>query len=202
MKIKQLGKQLYLDTLKDMQAFTSERDENTEDELWVVEHHSVITQGISGKKSNILSNTDIPVIDTDRGGQITYHGPGQIVVYCLIDIRRLKLGIKRMVSIIESSVINLLSLYGIQAHLKKGAPGVYVEGAKIAALGLKVKNGRTYHGMSLNVDMDLSPFQIINPCGYKGLRVTQIVDLTDNNVSLHSVAKQLTKELISNVSGN
>jgi lipoyl(octanoyl) transferase len=202
MKVKFLGLQPYLDTWKNMQAFTSNRDTNTEDELWILEHHAVITQGISGKKENIISATNIPVISTDRGGQVTYHGPGQLVIYCLIDLKRLNIGVKKMVSIIEYSVINLLALYGIKSNTKKGAPGVYVCDSKIAALGLKVKNGRTYHGLSINVDMDLSPYQHINPCGYSGMKVTQLKDLTDNTISLSKVSDQLIKELINNVARN
>jgi lipoyl(octanoyl) transferase len=202
MKVKFLGLQPYLDTWKNMQAFTSNRDTNTEDELWILEHHAVITQGISGKNENIISATNIPVISTDRGGQVTYHGPGQLVIYCLIDLKRLNIGVKKMVSIIEYSVINLLALYGIKSNTKKGAPGVYVCDSKIAALGLKVKNGRTYHGLSINVDMDLSPYQHINPCGYNGMKVTQLKDLTDNTISLSKVSDQLIKELINNVARN
>jgi len=202
MEIKYLGLVPYTDTWKKMQDFTVTREYDTEDQLWIVEHHSVITQGISGKSENILYDSDIPVITSDRGGQATYHGPGQLIIYCLIDLKRLSIGVKKMVSIIESSVIDLLKLYGIQSHLKDGSPGVYVDNAKIAALGLKVKNGRSYHGLSLNVDMDLSPFQQINPCGYQGMKVTQLCDLTDNVVSLSTVADQLSTELLNNVTKN
>ncbi len=202
MKIKYLGRKPYLDTWKQMQQFTVKRDQRTEDQLWIVEHHSVITQGITGKDENILSVSDIPIINTDRGGQVTYHGHGQLVIYCLIDIKRINIGVKKIVSIIETSIINLLSIYGVDSHLKEGSPGVYVDNAKIAALGLKVKKGRTYHGLSLNVDMDLSPFQQINPCGYEDMKVTQLCDLTDNTVKLSTVAEQLSKELTKNVSRN
>lgn len=202
MKIINLGKKPYLDVWEQMKKFTIERNQYTEDELWIVEHYSVITQGISGKNENILSASDIPIINTDRGGQVTYHGPGQLIIYCLIDIKRINIGVRNMVSIIENSIINLLSIYGIDSYLIKGSPGVYVDNAKIAALGLKIKKGRTYHGLSINVDMDLSPFLQINPCGYKGMNVTQLCDLTDNTVSLNKVADQLSKELTKNVTRN
>jgi lipoate-protein ligase B len=132
------------------------------------------------------------------GGQITYHGPGQLIVYCLIDLKRLGIGVKKMVSLIEISIMDLLTAHSIESHLKDGAPGVYVDGAKIAALGLKVKNGRTYHGLSLNVDMDLSPFRQINPCGYQGLKVTQLSDLTDN-INLDTIANELSQILANHV---
>ncbi len=173
MKIINLGLQDYTQTWHAMKNFTQARDANTEDELWIVEHPSVFTQGISGKAEHLLENSNIPVVNTDRGGQITYHGPGQLIVYCLIDLKRLGIGVKKMVSLIEVSIMDLLTKHQIESHTKTGAPGVYVDGAKIAALGLKVKNGRTYHGLSLNVAMELSAFTQINPCGYQGLKVTQ-----------------------------
>ena len=198
MRIINLGLQDYTQTWNAMKNFTQVRDANTEDELWVVEHPSVFTQGISGKAEHLLENSDIPVVNTDRGGQITYHGPGQLIVYCLIDLKRLGIGVKKMVSLIEVSIIDLLAKHQIQSHTKTGAPGVYVDGAKIAALGLKVKNGRTYHGLSLNVAMELSAFTQINPCGYQGLKVTQMCDLTDN-ISLDSIANELTQILSNHV---
>ena len=158
MKIINLGLQDYTRSWDAMKNFTQARDANTEDELWIVEHPSVFTQGISGKAEHLLENSDIPVVSTDRGGQITYHGPGQLIVYCLIDLKRLGIGVKKMVSLIELSIMDLLAKHQIESHIKTGAPGVYVDGAKIAALGLKVKNGRTYHGLSLNVDMELLAF--------------------------------------------
>ena len=194
MKIINLGLQDYTQTWNAMKNFTQARDVNTEDELWIVEHPSVFTQGISGKAEHLLENSNIPVVSTDRGGQITYHGPGQLIVYCLIDLKRLGIGVKKMVSLIEASIMDLLARHQIESHTKTGAPGVYVDGAKIAALGLKVKNGRTYHGLSLNVAMELSAFAQINPCGYQGLKVTQMCDLTDN-ISLESIANELTQIL-------
>jgi len=198
MKIINLGFQDYTQTWDAMKNFTQVRDANTEDELWIVEHPSVFTQGISGKAKHLLENSDIPVVNTDRGGQITYHGPGQLIIYCLIDLKRLGIGVKKMVSLIEISIMELLAKHQIESHLKTGAPGVYVDGAKIAALGLKVKNGRTYHGLSLNIDMELSAFAQINPCGYQGLKVTQLSDLTDN-ISLNSIANELTQILSNHV---
>jgi len=198
MKIINLGMQDYVQTWDAMVSFTQTRDANTENELWIVEHPSVFTQGISGKAEHILESSDIPVVKTDRGGQITYHGPGQLIVYCLIDLKRLGIGVKKMVSLIETSIMDLLTIHGIESHLKDGAPGVYVEGAKIAALGLKVKNGRTYHGLSLNVSMDLSAFQKINPCGYQGLKVTQMRELTDN-IDSDSISNELTQILSNHV---
>jgi lipoyl(octanoyl) transferase len=198
MKIINLGLQDYTQTWNAMKNFTQARDVNTEDELWIVEHPSVFTQGISGKAEHLLENSNIPVVSTDRGGQITYHGPGQLIVYCLIDLKRLGIGVKKMVSLIELSIMDLLAKHQIESHTKTGAPGVYVNGAKIAALGLKIKNGRTYHGLSLNVAMELSVFAQINPCGYQGLKVTQMCDLTDN-ISLESIANELTQILSNHV---
>ena len=199
-KIKEKGLQDYNSTWQEMVSFTENRDKNTEDEFWTLEHRSVFTQGLSGKPEHLLRETEIEVIKSDRGGQITYHGPGQLIVYCLIDIKRLGIGVKQMVSIIEKSIIDLLSDFSISSHKIPGAPGVYVDGSKIAALGLKVKRGKTYHGLSLNVDMNLSPYNLINPCGYKDLKITQISNLTDNKPDLDKIKKQLTKNLAKYVS--
>ena len=199
-KIKEKGLQDYNSTWQEMISFTENRDNHTEDELWTLEHRSVFTQGLSGKSEHLLKETEIEVIKSDRGGQITYHGPGQLIVYCLIDIKRLGIGVKQMVSIIEKSIIDLLSDYSISSHKIPGAPGVYVDGSKIAALGLKVKRGKTYHGLSLNVDMNLSPYSLINPCGYKDLKITQMSNLTDNKPDLDKIKKQLTKNLTKYVS--
>jgi lipoyl(octanoyl) transferase len=200
MKIKEKGLQDYNSTWQEMVSFTENRNNHTEDELWTLEHRSVFTQGLSGKPEHLLKDTEIEVIKSDRGGQITYHGPGQLIVYCLIDIKRLGIGVKQMVSIIEKSIIDLLSDYSISSHKIPGAPGVYVDGSKIAALGLKVKRGKTYHGLSLNVDMNLSPYSLINPCGYKDLKITQMSNLTDNKPDLDKIKKQLTKNLTKYVS--
>jgi lipoyl(octanoyl) transferase len=160
-----------------MQAFTDARDAETPDELWVVEHPPVFTLGQAGKWEHVLLPGEIPVVPVDRGGQVTYHGPGQIVAYPLIDLRRLKLGIRELVCRIEQAIIDTLATWNIEAVRKEGAPGVYVAGAKVAALGLRVRRGCTFHGLAFNVNMDLEPFHRINPCGYQGLAVTQLMDL-------------------------
>ena len=199
-RIKEKGLQDYTSTWQEMVSFTENRSDQTEDELWTLEHRSVFTQGLSGKPEHLLRESEIDVIQSDRGGQITYHGPGQLIVYCLIDIKRLGIGVKEMVRIIEKSIIDLLNDYSIPSHKIVGAPGVYVDGSKIAALGLKVKRGKTYHGLSLNVDMNLSPYKLINPCGYRDLNVTQMSNLTDNKLELDKIKKQLTKHLAKYVS--
>ena len=198
-KVRSKGLQDYLITWEEMKSFTENRDSDTLDELWTLEHNSVFTQGLSGKSKHLLKETQIPVIQSDRGGQITYHAPGQLIIYCLIDIKRLGIGIKKMVSIIEQSLIEFLSSYDITAHTLKGAPGVYVNDSKIAALGLKVKHGKTYHGLSLNIDMDLSPYKLINPCGYSDLKVTQMRNLTDNILSISDIQHELSEHLINSV---
>jgi len=194
-QIRDKGLQKYTLTWEEMVTFTNTRTADTPDELWLLEHDSVFTQGLTGKSENLLVETDILVIQSDRGGQITYHGPGQLIVYCLIDIKRLGIGVKKMVNLIEQSIIDLLKDYSISSHKISGAPGVYVDGSKIAALGLKVRHGRTYHGLSLNIDMDLSPYKLINPCGFKDLNVTQMSNLTDNILELSKIKKQLTHHL-------
>ncbi len=157
-----------------MQSFTAARTADTPDELWLCEHPPVFTQGLAGKPEHLLRDVGIPVVKIDRGGQITYHGPGQVVCYLLLDLKRRGLTVKGLVNRMEQAVIDLLAGYGIEAARLEGAPGVYVNGAKIAALGLKVKNGCSYHGLSLNVALDLAPFAAINPCGYEGMAVTQL----------------------------
>ncbi len=198
-KVRSKGLQDYLITWEEMKSFTENRDYNTLDELWTLEHNSVFTQGLSGKSKHLLKETQIPIIQSDRGGQITYHAPGQLIIYCLIDIKRLSIGIKQMVNIIEKSLIELLSSYDIAAHTLKGAPGVYVNDSKIAALGLKVKHGRTYHGLSLNIDMDLSPYTLINPCGFSDLKVTQMCNLTNNILNISDIKHELSEHLIDSV---
>jgi lipoyl(octanoyl) transferase len=195
-KIREKGLQDYVKTWEEMKSFTENRNSDTPDEIWTLEHYSVFTQGLSGKPEHLLKATQIPIIQSDRGGQISYHAPGQLIIYCLIDIKRLGIGIKKMVTIIEQSLIELLSSYDITAHTLKGAPGVYVNDSKIAALGLKVKHGRTYHGLSLNIDMDLSPYKLINPCGYSDLKVTQMRNLTDNTLSISDIQHDLSERLI------
>ena len=178
-----------------MQQFTADRDENTPDELWLTEHGAIYTLGLNRKDVRPPSRTDIPLVLVDRGGKITYHGPGQIVIYLLIDLKRKGLTIRQLVSAMENAIIDLLNDYGISAVARANAPGVYVHGEKIAALGLRLKNGRCYHGLSLNVQMDLSPFDAIDPCGYEGLKVTDmralgIPDL-DNKANYDKLAARL-----------
>ena len=177
MKIRELGTVDYLVTWQAMKEFTAHRTEHTPDEIWLLQHSPVYTQGIAGRPEHLLYQNDIPVIQTDRGGQITFHGPGQLITYLLLDLRRLQLNVRKLVRKMEGAVIDLLQEYGVCAEGRVDAPGVYVNHAKIASLGLKIKNGCCYHGIALNVDMDLTPFSAINPCGYAGLRVTQTKDL-------------------------
>ncbi len=193
---RQLGLTHYNDTFADMQAFTAERNAETPDEIWLTQHHPVFTQGQAGKPEHLLQTSNIPVVQSDRGGQVTYHGPGQIVLYVLIDIRRAKIGVRKMVSILEDSIIDTLATGDISAYAKPDAPGVYVDGKKIASLGLRVRKGCTYHGLALNVDMDLSPFQLINPCGYQGLQMTQVSELSphfNTSFSLEAIEKLLAE---------
>lgn len=178
--IRQLGMQPYEKTWQDMQDFTDQRSEETDDELWLLQHPPVYTLGKNGKPEHILDPGDIPIVQSDRGGQVTYHGPGQIVVYALLDLNRLRIGVRELVTRLEDGVINLLDDYGIHAKARRDAPGVYVDGRKIAALGLRVRKGCSFHGLSFNVDMDLEPFSRINPCGYEGLEVTQLADLVED----------------------
>jgi lipoyl(octanoyl) transferase len=175
--VRQLGRVDYEPTWRAMKEFTAARGPATADEIWLCEHPPVFTQGLAGKPEHLLHDVGIPVVKTDRGGQITYHGPGQIVAYLLVDLKRRGLTVRGMVERIEQSVIDLLADYSVAGVRRSGAPGVYVGNAKIAALGLKVRNGCCYHGLAVNVAMDLSPFQAINPCGYEGLAVTQMSEL-------------------------
>lgn len=177
-----------------MQVFTRERNTKTADEIWLVNHQPVFTLGRNGKPEHILDAGTIPVVPIDRGGQVTYHGPGQLVMYLLLDLKRLELGVRDLVMLIENSIIQLLKPCGVIAQGDREAPGVYVSGRKIAALGLRVSRGCTYHGLSLNVNMDLSPFQRINPCGYAGLEVTQCDDL-GVNLSLEQAAQGVIEYL-------
>lgn len=176
-RICQLGQADYGATLQAMQDFTDARDAATADEIWMVEHPPVFTMGLNAAAEHLLAPGDIPVVQTDRGGQVTYHGPGQLVAYTLIDIRRARLNVRELVSVLEGSVIDLLQTFGIEAAARADAPGVYVRGAKIASLGLRIRKGCSYHGLALNVAMDLEPFERINPCGYEALPVTQLSDV-------------------------
>ncbi|ALO46806.1 lipoyl(octanoyl) transferase LipB [Pseudohongiella spirulinae] len=177
--LRQLGLQDYIPVFHAMREFTNHRQTDTPDELWVLSHPPVFTQGQAGKAEHLLAPGDIPVVQIDRGGQVTYHGPGQLVIYLLIDVRRADIGVRDLVSLIEQSIIETLSSLGINAQTRDSAPGVYVNDAKIAALGLRIRRGCSYHGLSLNVDMNLQPFARINPCGYQGMEVTQVRDLID-----------------------
>ena len=177
MHIENLGLRPYQEIWDAMRAYTAARDATSEDQIWLVQHPPVYTQGQAGKPEHLLAPGDIPVIQIDRGGQITYHGPGQTVMYLLLDIRRAGIGIRALVSLIEASVIGYLQEQGISAQARADAPGVYVDGKKIASLGLRVRSGCTYHGVALNVDMDLEPFSRINPCGLVGMQMTQLRDL-------------------------
>ncbi|MCG6939875.1 MAG: lipoyl(octanoyl) transferase LipB [Thiohalocapsa sp.] len=175
--VRRLGCVPYLDCWRAMQRFTDARTEATEDALWLAEHPSVFTQGQAGRAEHLLAPGDIPVVQTDRGGQVTYHGPGQLIAYVLVDLRRLKIGVRALVSALEGAVIDLLAGFGVGASARPDAPGVYVDGAKIASVGLRVRHGCSYHGIALNVDLDLAPFRRINPCGYAGLAMTRLADL-------------------------
>lgn len=194
-RIRSLGLQFYENTLAAMQAFTRSRDADTPDEFWCLQHPPVFTQGQAGKPEHLLNVGSLPVVQSDRGGQVTYHGPGQLIVYLLVDIGRRRLGPRRQVDIIENALIALLAHYGVAAQARADAPGVYVNGAKIAQLGLRIRQGRSYHGLSLNVAMDLAPFARINPCGHAGLAVTQLADCTAETVSVDAVQPLLIDEL-------
>ena len=192
MKTVHLGRCDYAPVFEKMKRFNDVRTADTEDELWVVEHNPIFTQGLAGKPEHLLIHDDIPVVQIDRGGQITYHGPGQLVVYTMIDFKRRKTSVRNIVSALENSIIDTLSDYDITANADPQRPGVYVQGKKIASLGLRIKNGSVYHGLALNIDMDLSPFTHINPCGYAGLEMTQIAEYVRPAPSLGEVAKKLT----------
>jgi len=197
MIVRDLGHVDYRPTIDAMKAFTQTRDAETPDELWVLEHPPVFTQGIAGKEEHLLAPGEIEVIRTDRGGQVTYHGPGQIVVYVLCDIRRAKLGVRDLVTGLEQAIITFLSEFGLIAEADPKAPGVYVSGEKIASLGLKISRGSSYHGLALNVNPDLEHFGRINPCGYAGLRVTSLAKLLDEQCpSQADAAEWLVEHLL------
>jgi len=195
MDVRRLGRVEYEPTWRAMQEFTAGRTPETPDELWIVEHPPVFTLGQAGKPEHILEDVGIPIVKIDRGGQVTYHGPGQVVIYLLLDLARLKIKVRELVTAIEQGVIDFLAAHGVQAERRAGAPGVYVGEAKVAALGLKIKNSCSYHGLSLNVDMDLSPFAAINPCGYAGLKVTQTKNL-NIPLSAHEAGERLSQHLL------
>lgn len=193
--VRHLGVVEYLPTLEAMRTLTAERDEHTPDEIWLLQHPAVFTQGQAGKAEHVLAPGEIPVIQVERGGQVTYHGPGQLVAYLMLDLRRLGLGVRELVSAMEQSLVDLLASYGVEAAPKADAPGVYVRGEKIASLGLRVRRGCSFHGLALNVDMDMSPFARINPCGYSGLKMVQLKDVLATPPSLDEVAKRLEQAL-------
>lgn len=182
--VRRLGLQDYEPIFQSMKYLAEHPKSDRADEIWLLSHKPVFTQGQAGKAEHILNPADIPVVQVDRGGQVTYHGPGQLVAYLLIDVRRRKLGVRALVDVIEKAVIATLGQFGIDAVTREGAPGVYVNDAKIAALGLRIKNGWSYHGLSLNVNMDLAPFKAINPCGFEQLEVTQIADFVEADPEL------------------
>lgn len=193
--VKVFGKVDYGECFDAMLSFVENRIDDTADEIWLVEHPSVYTQG-TACDSLTLNPSNIPIVKTDRGGQITYHGPGQVVMYPLLKLKRFDLGVKSLVSALEQTVIQFLSKQGVESELREGAPGVYVQNAKVAALGLRIKRGCSYHGLSFNVDMDLAPFRNIHPCGYQGLQVTQLADLVTDQVDQNSVARELIDEFL------
>ncbi len=196
--VRQLGLRDYIPVWEEMREFTATRDDKTPDEVWLLQHTSVFTQGLNGKPDHIIDPGDISVVQVDRGGQVTYHGPGQIIAYILVDLNRRAWGVRHLVTAIEKTIIGLLREYGLEAYAKSSAPGVYVyinqKDTKIASLGLRIKRGRSYHGLSLNVDMDLEPFNRINPCGYRSLEITQLSDLAEFG-SLKKVGEKLVHHL-------
>ncbi|WP_070968592.1 lipoyl(octanoyl) transferase LipB [Vibrio sonorensis] len=193
--VKRLGRQDYLPVWQAMHDFTDNRTDDTSDEVWLVEHNPVFTQGQAGKAEHLLNTGDIPVVKSDRGGQVTYHGPGQLVAYFLINLRRKKLGVRDLVTHIENLVINTLKTYGVESTAKPDAPGVYVNNKKICSLGLRIRKGCSFHGLALNINMDLSPFLRINPCGYAGMEMVQLSQLGGpDNVEI--VEKKLVEELV------
>jgi lipoyl(octanoyl) transferase len=195
MRVKWLGRVAYEPTWRAMQQLTDTRDDHTEDELWLLEHERVFTLGMNGDRAHVLAPGDIPIVQIDRGGQVTYHGPGQLVVYPLIDVRRARLGVRELVTALERAVIDLAARHGIHAECRARAPGVYVDERKLASVGLRIRRGGSYHGLALNVNMDLEPFRRINPCGYAGLEMTQLADL-GGPTDLAEVAEEFTPLLL------
>ncbi|MGA4322408.1 lipoyl(octanoyl) transferase LipB [Ectopseudomonas hydrolytica] len=193
--VRHLGLVEYQPTLESMRQLTRERDERTADEIWLLQHPKVFTQGQAGKAEHLLAPGDIPVVQVERGGQVTYHGPGQLVAYLMLDLRRLDLGVRELVTAMEQSLVDLLASYGIEAAPKADAPGVYVGGDKIASLGLRVSRGCSFHGLALNVDMDMAPFLRINPCGYAGLKMVQMRDLLPSPPAFDEVSQRLEQAL-------
>jgi len=193
--IRDLGLAEYESTWKEMQSFTENRDAETPDEIWLLEHPPVFTQGQAGKAEHLLNTGNIPVVKVDRGGQVTYHGPGQLVAYVLVDIKRAGMGVRNLVTGIENAIIDALAMNGVTANARSDAPGVYVEGRKIASLGLRIKKGCSFHGLALNVDLSLEPFLRINPCGYVGLQMVQLKELI-GVTDMAQIKTQLTQTLV------
>ena len=185
----------YADRFVEMKALTEQRDADTPDELWILQHHDVLTQGQAGKPEHILMSSNIPVVQTDRGGQVTWHGPGQLVAYFMFDLNRLGWNVRTLVSYAENLMIELLKKYEIEAYAKPDAPGVYVDGRKIGSLGFKIRKGRSYHGLSLNIDCDLFGFHTINPCGYAGLEMVRISDLKSNYPRFENLCADIIETL-------
>lgn len=198
--IRRLGLQAYEPVWRDMQRFTDERDEHTRDEIWFVEHPPIFTLGMNGRREHLLKPGDIPVLQIDRGGQVTYHGPGQLVVYPLIDIRRLHLGVRQLVIALERAVMDMAAQAGVTATCQRNAPGVYVGRAKLASVGLRIRRGASYHGMAVNVSLDLEPFSRIEVCGYRDLKVTRLADLCDIK-EVSAAADALTPHLLRQLQG-
>ncbi|KAA0014307.1 lipoyl(octanoyl) transferase LipB [Billgrantia pellis] len=186
-----LGQRDYMPVWQAMRTFTDNRDTGTSDQFWLVEHYPVFTQGQAGKPEHLLLPGDIPVVQTDRGGQVTYHGPGQVVLYPLLDVRRARLGVRELVTALENAVVVLLGKYGVRAHARSDAPGVYVGETKIASLGLRIRRGASFHGVALNVNGDLAPFSRINPCGYAGMTMTRLADLIVDCPGVETVGARL-----------
>ncbi|MDN2481787.1 lipoyl(octanoyl) transferase LipB [Vibrio agarivorans] len=193
--VRHLGRQDYQPVWQAMHDFTDTRDENTVDEVWLVEHNPVFTQGQAGKQEHLLNTGDIPVVQSDRGGQVTYHGPGQLVAYVLINLRRKNIGVRDLVTHIENTVINTLKRFDVESAARPDAPGVYVDNRKICSLGLRIRRGCSFHGLALNINMDLTPFLRINPCGYAGMEMVQLNDLT-STTQLEQVQSPLIEELV------
>lgn len=192
--LKKLGLQNYTTVFEQMINFTANRNDTTTDEVWFVEHPAVFTQGKHGRQEHILDLHDVPIVETDRGGQVTYHSPGQAIIYFLLDVKRTKLGAKKLVTTIEQACINMLAdFYNLKAHTIENAHGIYINNAKIASLGLRIKQGKTYHGIAINTNMDLKPFSYINPCGYSGLQMCQVADF-DSTATVENVQKQFFDE--------
>jgi len=196
--IRQLGLQPYEPTWRKMQHLTDNRDKCTTDEIWLLEHEPIFTQGQAGKAEHLLNTGDIPVVQVDRGGQVTYHGPGQLVVYLMIDLRRNKIGVRDIVTLMENTIISVLATFSVTAYAKSDAPGVYVGNTKIASLGLRVRRGSSFHGLALNLDLDTEPFLRINPCGYAGMQMSNLSDYVDN-IDKQQVAQLMADHIVQEI---